>query len=85
MDLQVWRSGISGNQLGRETFVSQVDGAQIRQPPTSVHQDGGGLNKETMESARTSVREKATSLALTVKPDNSISPCISLALIEQLP
>lgn len=54
-------------------------------PPTSAPQEGGGLNKGAVPSASTSFWEKGTPPALILKPDKSVSPCMSLTPFELLP
>lgn len=44
----------------------------------------GGAEKGTVASVSTSIQEKASSLALTLMPDNSISPYLSLEPFELL-
>ena len=44
-----------------------------------------GLNKEIMAFVSTFVWEKAVPLALALKPDNSVSFCMSLVTFELLP
>lgn len=45
----------------------------------------GGINIGTMDSASTSVQEKAVPTALALKPDHSLSPHTFLVLSELLP
>ena len=75
--LQIGWDEVSENQQGRVNIVSQVD----MHPPAG----SGGLSKGTMASASTSVWEKAAPLALSLKPDNSVPPHMSLVPFELLP
>ena len=79
----VGKGRVSGNHMGR--VKGGIDGDSAMVATWVCKPSGGGLNKGTMDSASTSVWEKAIPPALVLKPDNSIPPHMSLALFEQLP
>ena len=53
-------------------------------PPASACWECGELNKETVDTASTSVWEKATPPVLSLEPDNYVSPLVSLAAAPAL-
>lgn len=75
---------VSGNhQVG--VMLASLMETQIWHLPASVHRERGGLNKETMTSASTSIWEKVAPPALSLKPNNLVPPCMSLALLNCWP
>lgn len=66
-------------------MLSRLMEIQIWHPPVSAVWKGGRLNKGSMDSASTSVWEKAAPLALALKPDNSVPLFMSLVSFELLP
>ena len=57
---------------------------QMWSPPLPAGWVRGGLNKETILSANTSIQHRAALPSLALKPDSSVLPCVSLALFELL-
>nr|KAF6401475.1 hypothetical protein HJG63_009575 [Rousettus aegyptiacus] len=75
---------VSGNHQGRRNGVIQVDGDS--DVATCICTLGDGrAQQRTMASTSTSVLQKTVPPALMLKPDNSFAPCMSLALLEELP
>ena len=66
--------------LGGETFVIQFDDVSAMVEPVNAHWVGGGLNRGTMDATNTSAQENALPPALAMKPNNSASHHMSLAL-----
>ena len=73
--------GSEGITTGAQS-VSQVQESQKWHSPASSV--GGGLIKGTSASASTSVWEKAAPPALTLMPNNSVPPHVSLMPCKQL-
>lgn len=61
MGPQAGWGGISGNHQGRANIFSRLMATHIWWPPVSACWQRGGLKKEIMDSASTSVYEKAAS------------------------
>lgn len=79
---EVGSQGITSAGL---TVLTRLMETQTWWLPVSAHQEVGRLNKETMDSASTSVWDNAAPPALTLKLDNSVAPCMSLMPFRLLP
>nr|KAF6431627.1 hypothetical protein HJG63_008138 [Rousettus aegyptiacus] len=77
----VWSQGIT--RAGKMMLV-RLRKSQIFRPPVSAGWVRGELDKRLVDSARTSFWENAAAPALTLKPDNSVSPRMFLASFELL-
>ena len=85
--LEVALSGwyrISGIHQGGATSIRQV-GGDFDMVPTWVCKLGRrGLNNESMGSTSSFVWEETAPPVLTLKPDNSVPPCLSLVPLKLL-
>ena len=77
--------GSQGITRAGQPVLARLMETQLWYPPMPACQQGGGLNKGTMDSANTSVWEKVAPPALALKPDNSVPPRMSLACFKLLP
>lgn len=80
----VWGE-FSGNHQGkvRVVLVRLIE-TQIWHLPVHANYVRGGHNKETIMPAVTSFHEKTAPPVFILKPNNLVSPCISIALSELL-
>ena len=81
--LQVGQGKVCGNHQGGQTVIARLMEIQVWHPP--VNSLWGKLSQGTMNSANTSLWEKAAHPVLTLLPYNLIPPCMSFVPFELLP